>query len=671
MDVSVESYHKQPDIDVTDIGTIKRASITDVLRTKILNDHFKPHKAFSFPPRTNKSKKLSFRHTWLEQFSWLVYSKSLNGGFCLPCFLFAVRISDRGCQFGCLVDSPFVNFKKALGKDGILFNHEQNDYHKAALMRQIEFSAQQQKPMGRVDVVINKSHKVAFEKNKLALTSIVECILYCGKQGLAFRGHRDDGTAENDINKGNYQSLIEFRSQTDNVLLQFLNSCPKNAKYTSKTIQNEVIDIIGEVIQKEITKNITEFSPFYGIIGDEVTDSTANTEIFSLCIRYLKYFNGIPTISEGFLHFTALERTTSDSILKALLSSLSVCTLNKSFVRGQAYDTTSSMSSEMNGVQGKFRSEVSNALYSPCNSHKLNLVIASACKLNQIKNCIAVVNEAHLFFKMSPKRQRLLEKMISLIKENNDNTVKKIMDLCKTRWVERFEAYENFVDMALVIVNTCEFIAYPHLYEDDKFEVLKKDDWNWDNETKSRAQGLLCNIRNFETLVAVVTMKNILEPLRGITTKLQKRDLDILEAYNDIDQIIKDVKALRTNIDGTDNLWYSEIMNIAEELQVKPKIPRTASRQTNRANHPSETIKEYYKRSILIPFIDYVSAQLTTRFDEDTRKTITSLLRLVPKQIAILPSENIPSITYSLMNYDNDLPRIKSLNNELTTWRNR
>ena len=112
-------------------------------------------------------------------------------------------------------------------------------------------------------------------------------------------------------------------------------------------------------------------------------------------------------------------------------------------------------------------------------------------------------------------------------------------------------------------------------------------------------------------------------------------------------------------------------MNIAKELLVKPKIPRTAARQTNKANHPSETIQEYYKRSIRIPFIDHVSAQLTARFDEDTCKTITSLLRLVPKQIAILPSDKIPSITHSLMNYDNDLPRIKSLNNELTTWRNR
>ena len=28
------------------------------------------------------------------------------------------------------------------------------------------------------------------------LESIVECILYCGKQGIALRGQRDDATAE-------------------------------------------------------------------------------------------------------------------------------------------------------------------------------------------------------------------------------------------------------------------------------------------------------------------------------------------------------------------------------------------------------------------------------------------------------------------------------------------
>ena len=41
----------------------------------------------------------------------------------------------------------------------------------------------------------------------------------------------------------------------------------------------------------------------------------------------------------------------------------------------------------------------------PGNAHKLNLVIANASKLMQIKNCVGVVNETYLFLKVSPKRQ--------------------------------------------------------------------------------------------------------------------------------------------------------------------------------------------------------------------------------------------------------------------------
>ena len=54
------------------------------------------------------------------------------------------------------------------------------------------------------------------------------------------------------------------------------------------------------------------------------------------------------------------------------------------------------------------------AIYSPCNAHKLNLVIANACKLAPIKNCVAAINEAYLFFNSSPKCQRFLEKVIPM-----------------------------------------------------------------------------------------------------------------------------------------------------------------------------------------------------------------------------------------------------------------
>ena len=61
--------------------------------------------------------------------------------------------------------------------------------------------------------------------------------------GLALHGHRDD----NNSNKGIFQTLIKFRQESgDTVLKTYLETCGKNATYTSKTVQNELINIMGE-----------------------------------------------------------------------------------------------------------------------------------------------------------------------------------------------------------------------------------------------------------------------------------------------------------------------------------------------------------------------------------------------------------------------------------------
>ena len=60
----------------------------------------------------------------------------------------------------------------------------------------------------------------------------------------------------------------------------------------------------------------------------------------------------------------------------------------------------------------------------------------------------------------------------------------KLKGLCHTRWVERHEAYENFMELIPAIVMTGDIIAHPHLYETELIE-----DWLWDKETKDKANG--------------------------------------------------------------------------------------------------------------------------------------------------------------------------------------
>ena len=151
--------------------------------------------------------------------------------------------------------------------------------------------------------------------------------------------------------------------------------------------------------------------------------------------------------------------------------------LNK--VRAQTYDTTSSMSSSLNGVQGRFRSNYPMAIYLPCNAHILNLSISASCKLQPIRNVIDTINETFLFFHNSPKRQAFLERVL-LLDNFSAATRTKVIGLCRTRWVERHEAYENFFELAPAIVMTTDMMAHPHLYED----VVA--DWPWTRKQRKK-----------------------------------------------------------------------------------------------------------------------------------------------------------------------------------------
>ena len=50
------------------------------------------------------------------------------------------------------------------------------------------------------------------------------------------------------MNRGNFIALIEAFAARDPILKDHLECGPKNAKYTSKTIQNDIIDCIKQYI---------------------------------------------------------------------------------------------------------------------------------------------------------------------------------------------------------------------------------------------------------------------------------------------------------------------------------------------------------------------------------------------------------------------------------------
>ena len=69
-------------------------------------------------------------------------------------------------SFGCLVEIPFRDFKKALGREGVLVAHEN---HKVAVLRASSFKENECNSASRVDVQMLPQQENEFIFNKAAL----------------------------------------------------------------------------------------------------------------------------------------------------------------------------------------------------------------------------------------------------------------------------------------------------------------------------------------------------------------------------------------------------------------------------------------------------------------------------------------------------------------------
>lgn len=217
--------------DVANAGT----NMSDAGKYQLLISHFKPGPDYRFPRGVHGR---SFQYRWLQVFPWLVYSKQANGGFCLPCVLFATDGYNQSTP-GVLVHRPLVAFAKALE---LFRKHAEKDYHKAAVVRADDFIKvmKNQQPGIAHQIIEVVASRVSI--NRQILASIVKTIVFCGQQNIALRGHRDNATdlekALYPENHGNFRALLQFRIDAgDSILGEHFATACRNATYTSSNIQ--------------------------------------------------------------------------------------------------------------------------------------------------------------------------------------------------------------------------------------------------------------------------------------------------------------------------------------------------------------------------------------------------------------------------------------------------
>eukprot|EP00731_Ephydatia_muelleri_P031439 Em0022g953a len=408
---------------------------------------------------------------------------------------------------------------------------------------------------------------------------------------------------------------------------------------------------------KTLTLILTTQNDIIDILGDEVQD-VASIEQITFVLRYVHHEGESYVVKESlsFAGFKEQHREmTGEAVASTILQKLDELGLNCDNLRGQGYDGSGSMAGIRKGASSIVLQKYPLATYIHCCSHILNLSIASSCSVVLVRNMMGTVSEVSKFFEHG-KRQDKLEEVIE--SELPEVRKKRVKPLCRTRWVERHDSLEVFVELYPAIIGALSDIAYG------------KDSVSWNRETTSDANGLLSAIEKFSFLLALVVVYNILSYIKGLTVLLQQRSIDIVQGITLVQEVLGQLKELREELDDWNKIWFQMAVEIAEEVGTeKPSIPRMCSRQTQRSNVEADIPEVYYRRSLTAPFLDHLLQEMEDRFTTNA-KVATLGLCLVPSTICKKDDwqthvNNLASL------YQGDLPAPLSLQTELHCWKHK
>ncbi|CAF1325117.1 unnamed protein product [Rotaria magnacalcarata] len=268
----------------------------------------------SYP--SNKDKR-SFHSQWYSRFTWLEYSELTDSAYCYYSrhfntgiilnnrvinFCLRRRFLFEGNQSDAFVRG-FSSWNNAFSSKQGFLSHQNTQCHKIAEINYKQYVART-KSSTNVLQVIDKSRNELVKRNREKLIKIVSTLHLCGRQMIATRGHEE---GESSSNRENFIELLRWASSTDPVALSILEDSDRNATYPNPCIQNELISLLANQIQQQISEKIK--GCVFALMADESRDVSG--------CEQLKYFL-------GFIKLDQFDAETLTKEIAQLLSSLNI-----------------------------------------------------------------------------------------------------------------------------------------------------------------------------------------------------------------------------------------------------------------------------------------------------------------------------------------------------------
>ena len=111
----------------------------------------------------------------------------------------------------------------------------------------------------------------------------------------------------------------------------------------------------------------------------------------------------------------------------------------------------------------------------------------------------------------------------------------------------------------------------------------------------------MVNAVGFSFVVTLVIVRYILDLTRPATVKLQREEMDLLKADQEISSLRKAFEDMRVEVDDRHHRLYKEAVELPAKVGIQPSRPRTVQRQIHRSNLPASSVEHLLWFSQTIP----------------------------------------------------------------------
>ncbi|KAJ1687974.1 hypothetical protein LUZ63_019364 [Rhynchospora breviuscula] len=513
----------------------------------------------------------------------------------------------------------FQNWKKVNnGKECAFLVHMgqgSNSAHNFAVQRCDDLK----NSMSHIENVIVKRNKKVVLDSRLRLKTSIDAVRWLTFQACAFRGH--DESSES-MNQGNFLEMIKILATYNNSVKEVvLENAPKNAKYTSSTVQKEILHTFAHKVQKTIREEIGNNK--FCLIVDESRDASKKEQM-GIVVRFVDK-EGF--IRERFLDLVHVKDTAALTLKNSICSVLSHNNLSVLDIRGQGYDGASNMRGEWNGLQALILKECPYAYYVHCMAHQLQLALIAASREvykvhNFFQNAIFIINVVSVSAKRNDELlKNQAEEIVRAVElgelesGRGANQIGALQRPTDTRWSSHYNSICSLARMFGATVSVLRSLA-----TDRSLSPYSRGD----------AAASLEKLLSFEFVFVMHLMIEIMAITNTLCQALQDKSLDILNALSLVSSTKMLIQKLRD--DGWEPL-LEKVNSFCHKHEIKllDMSCRYVDLTKSRNKHDNRTMEHHYRVDIFTTAIDQQLQELNARFSEQSMELLTLASILDPR----------------------------------------